>query len=354
MIKEKFIQVYKVSPSYVGFTPGRVNLIGEHTDYNGGMVLPKAISLGLTIGFRPREDKIINIHSDKFDNIKRRQLSDVASGEWQDCAVGAVVYANKLGLLTGGADIVVESNLPVGAGLSSSAAMIVSTLKAVKAVHDADISAKDIALLARRVENEYVGVPCGIMDQMAVSFAKPGQALALDTVTLDYKVIDLPEGYHMAVIHSGCFRQLSESRYRERKEECDMACELLDQNQLCLIGDEKHPLLATLPDPIRRRAMHCMTEHRRTMDAAEALESRQMSRFGTLMNQSHASMRDDFEISLDPIDALVEDAISLGALGARLTGGGFGGCIVCCVEKARLDQWKDDLLAKHEAAFFVC
>ena len=353
MIPQRFENVFGSKPMISGFTPGRVNLIGEHTDYNGGMVLPTALNLGVSLALSPRTDETIRIWSDKFGDLAERSTSDQATEHWSDYLVGAMVIANEQGFLSSGADIAVETTLPFGAGISSSAAVTVGLLKLARDIAQSKTSDQDIAVLARRVENEFIGMPCGIMDQMAVAIARPGQALALNTKTLDYDLVDLPHDHHMAVIHSGQFRQLNEGRYKERKEECDAVKAALGHNNICQISDAEFAGLNALPDRLRRRARHCMTDHRRTVEAVTCLRENNLRRLGTLMNESHISMRDDFEITVPKIDALVEDAVKLGALGARQTGGGFGGCIVACIADAKLETWKAALLDAHPDAFWV-
>ena len=354
MIEAKFKTAFGALPKAVIFTPGRVNLIGEHTDYNGGMVLPTAIALGIDIALSPRADDKIKIHSDKFDSMAERSLTDNTTGDWSDYVAGAVIFARQAGLLENGVDIAIATNLPIGAGLSSSAAIIVGILKAGRTLSGANMPDAQIAKLARRVENEFIDVPCGIMDQMAVAIARPGQALALDTQTLDYDLIDLPKDYQIAVIHSSIFRELSEGRYKTRKEECDVVKTFLGRKDICRIENNDLERLIELPEHIQRRAKHCMSENQRTLDAISALKNKNMKLFGNLMNASHLSMQDDFEISLPKIDRLVEDAQKLGAKGARLTGGGFGGCIVACIEKEKFASWVEALLARHPDAFLVC
>jgi len=352
-INQRFESVFNTTAQISGFTPGRVNLIGEHTDYNGGMVLPTALSLGISFAVKPRADNIIQIWSDKFDGLAKRSLSDSASGHWSDYIVGAIQIANEQNYLSGGADIAVETTLPFGAGISSSAAVTVGILKLVRDIAKAKTSDKEIAVLARRVENEYIGMPCGIMDQMAVAIARPGQALALDTESLDYDLIDLPQDYHMAVIHSGQFRQLNEGRYKERKEECDAVKAKLGHDNICQISEDEFKTLSDLPAVLRRRARHCMSDHQRTIEAVKCLQTHDMAKFGALMNESHISMRDDFEITVPKTDALVGEAVKLGALGARQTGGGFGGCIVACVKTEKLNDWRVSLLDANRDAFWV-
>ena len=350
MIEDKFRRAFDAEPAQTAYAPGRVNLIGEHIDYNGGMVLPAALPVGLRVALRPRSDDIIRIASDRFQTIAQSNIGTAKTGGWADYANGAVIFAKEAGYLSGGADLYVESSIPDGAGLSSSAALIVAILKATRDHQGAPASDKDIARLAQRVENEHIGVPCGIMDQMAVAVARQGQAIALDTLSLAYEVIDLPTNYRMAVIHSGQFRKLSDGKYAERRHECDEARAALGADALCLLTDDELQKAEPLPAPAYRRAHHCVTEHRRVKAAAAALRVGDMPAFGMLMNESHVSMRDDFEVSTPVIDALVESALRLGAHGARLTGGGFGGCIVACVENDRYSEWKEALLKAHGQA----
>lgn len=353
MSAETFKRIFQTSPVAVNFTPGRVNLIGEHTDYNGGMVLPTALPLGVTVAMSPCTDDNLHIWSDKFDDIAHRSLKDKATGHWSDYVTGAVIIANEMGLLSGGANISLQTTLPFGAGISSSAAVTVGVLKLAREMAQSSLSDTEISVLARRVENEYIGMPCGIMDQMAVAIARPGQALALDTKSLAYDLVDLPNDYHMAVIHSGVYRQLNEGRYKERKEECDTVKSALGHDDICLITDDEFASLKALPDVLLRRARHCMSDHRRTVKSVACIRAGDYAAFGQLMIESHASMRDDFEITVPKVDRLVDDAVCFGAIGARQTGGGFGGCIVACVAKDKLEAWRDALLAVHPDAYWV-
>lgn len=352
-ITSKFEDIFGYLPVGSSFTPGRVNLIGEHIDYNGGMVLPAALDLGTSISFKPRNDKKVRVYSDKFEVIAECSVDDAAADDWADYALGAVVYANKAGFIKGGADIAVQTTLPFSAGLSSSSALTVGFLKLARDYAKDAMSDTEIAVLARRIENEFIGMPCGIMDQMAVAIAQPGQALALDTATLDYEVVDLPKTHHMAVLHTGQYRRNADGNYKARKEECDLVKAALGRDNICSMTDVELHNLISLDNTIVRRALHCMTEHRRTLDAVQSLKENDIDTLGRLMNESHTSMRDDFEMSLPPIDALVDDAVKLGAVGARLTGGGFGGCIVACVPNEILNNWTKELTAKHPAAFSV-
>lgn len=334
-------------------TPGRVNLIGEHTDYNGGMVLPAALSVSLTASLEPRGDDRLMIRARGFGRAAQRSFDDRAQGDWADPATGALIEARRMGLLTSGVTVRIHSTIPHGAGLSSSAALIVTLLKAARQLARSDVSDVDIALAARRVENDYIGVPCGIMDQMAVALATPGRAMALNTQTLEYQLVDLPANHAMIVIHSGVTRNLNEGRYRIRKEECDRARQAFGQNDICLLDPAEIDAARDLDDTVRRRARHCASEHRRVLAAVAALAAGDVAELGSLMNASHQSMRDDFAMSLPAIDTLVADAQAFGAVGARLTGGGFGGCIVACVKLSLRDQWLAALLQANPQASLV-
>ena len=348
-----FRNIFGAPPDAVGNAPGRVNLIGEHIDYNGGMVLPMALDVGLTAAIARRTDTSVQIASDRFDGVKKRTIGAPKTGGWADYAMGAIECAFKEGLLSGGADLFITSTIPDGAGLSSSAALIVAILKAARATAASNISDVDIAVLARRVENDYIGMPCGIMDQMAVAVAAPGQAIALNTKTLEYNAIDLPSDYNVVVIHSGIHRKLSDGRYAARKSECDKAAAILGNSELCLLSEDDQKKATDLPTPLHRRVRHCLSEHARVLRAADALRARDVKTFGALMNESHASMRDDFDVSLPEIDALVDDAIKYGAVGARLTGGGFGGCIVAYIETSHAPHLKEQLISRHPNASIV-
>lgn len=337
---------------HTGYAPGRVNLIGEHTDYNGGMVLPAALSVGLEVRLTPRGDSAVAAASAAYDAPAIRDLSDDAVGEWSDPIVGALREASTLGLIEGGATLEITSTIPEGSGLSSSAALIVAILKAARDAAHSDLGDVEIAVAARRVENNYMGVPCGIMDQMAVALAPPGTAMALDTKRLEYGLIDLPDGYDFAVIHSGITRKLTDGRYGARKAECDAAKRFFGTEDLCLLDAERVEA-SDLADAPKRRTLHCIGENARVHHALAALESGDMTAVGAAMNQSHASMRDLFEMSLPEIDALVASSVELGAIGARLTGGGFGGCIVAAFESQRRDEWLAALIDAHPDARFI-
>lgn len=349
-----FEEQFGAAPAVVVRTPGRVNLIGEHTDYNGGAVLPMTTPRGVTVALSPSKAEAVSIAASGFGAPVRRSLLETASGHWSDYALGALLKAREAGLYRGGASIAIESDLPHGAGLSSSAAVIVAVLKAAASASGASPAPVAVAQWAKAVENDFIGVPCGIMDQMAVAVAKEGEALFLDTATLRFETIAVPEGWRFAVVHSGVTRALNEGRYGERRRECDAAAAALGAAHLCLIDDETLAAAARLDDPLGRRARHAASEHRRTLAAAAAMTAGDPRRFGALMIESHASLRDDFEVTTETIDRIVAASLAAGAIGARMTGGGFGGCIVSLVEADRESEWATRLGAAEPGVSFVC
>lgn len=348
-----FTEAFGTPPTIAASAPGRVNLIGEHTDYNGGAVLPAALQRRIQIALARNDNPVVIIKSTRFDQKIERPLGDPKRGDWTDYAMGALWKASELGWLTGGVNLHIESDIPDGAGVSSSAALITAILRAASIVGQVATTAVEIAKHARAVENDYIGMPCGIMDQMAVGLADHGKALALDTGDLSYEVIDIPETWGIAVIHSGVRRELADGRYKARFEECQKAAEALKTDKLCLLDQAQALAMADLPDPLRKRARHVMTEHRRTVEATAAMKIGDLTTFAALMNESHRSYSQDFEASTPVIDDLVNDALNIGAKGARLTGGGFGGCIVALIEKPKLDSWLAELLDRHEDAWQV-
>ncbi|MEM9171846.1 MAG: galactokinase [Pseudomonadota bacterium] len=340
-----FAQRFEELPDAESSAPGRVNLIGEHLDYNGGHVLPSVLPVRLSVAVRRRDDGVVRIHADGYGDVKRT-IGEQAKAHWSDHVLGAVALAGQLNW-GHGADIAICSTIPAGAGLSSSAALGVALLKGLRdaadKTHAAD--AVEIARLAKRVENTFLGVPCGIMDQFAVSVAAPGHAVLLNTQTLSHAALRLPEHHDFVVLHSGIERQLTDGRYQQRKHECDDATQRMGGRSLCELSLPE--IESELGDALLKRARHCITEQSRVLAMADAMRSDDLNTMGRLMHESHQSMRDDFEISVPEIDALVEDATALGAIGARLTGGGFGGCIVALVACEDHADWLAHITAAH-------
>lgn len=348
-----FEQNFGEAPSVTQFVPGRVNLIGEHIDYNGGRVLPFALSSGVTVSLTPRADDRFVMVSDRFTDKVSAWADDKVSEGWARYLFYAASLALQLGWIDSGADISVTSTLEDGAGVSSSAAICVATFKAICLLRGIKKDDTEVAKLARRVENDFIGIPCGIMDQMAVAVAQPGEAVFLDTASLDFERIVLPESHRFVVLHSGIRRELADGRYAARAQECRSAKHFFGTEDLCHLSLDDVLSARGLEEPIRRRVRHCITEHTRTMAAVQALKAEDMDAFGALMDESHLSMRDDFEMTVPGIDDLVETCKKKGAIGARLTGGGFGGCVVACVEHDEADRWRTEVLADQPRAFTV-
>jgi galactokinase len=329
---------FATAPDVVAFAPGRVNLLGEHTDYNGGFVLPMPLGLGIAIAVGLGEAPgTVRIVSDNFDGDDLRQIGESATGAWSDYVLGSFKAIAQREISETGVRALITGNLPVGAGLSSSAAVEVCTLRAAGTLFAEDADPIAVARMARAVENGFVGMPCGIMDQFAVSVGSPGEALFLDTRRLEHRPAPLPEGFKFAVIDSGVSHKLTDDGYATRVAECNAACAALGVELLSDLSLADLDRVARLDAPLDRRARHIVTENQRVLDGAAALTRGDAARFGELMIASHASQRDDYEVSVPEVDALVEGALARGALGARLTGGGFGGSIVALVADDRVD-----------------
>ena len=343
-----FESVFDRGPQTQTTTPGRVNLIGEHIDYTGGVVLPTVIPNRVRVETAPAATggEKLRFFSTRFDELIERPLDDALTGAWSDYILAGHRKAVQLGLAKGGADYFVDSDIPHGAGVSSSAALLVGVLRAAAQSTQQSISPEKIALWAQEVEVEDIGVPCGIMDQMAVALGKKGHALVLDTATLSYELIPLFEDYVFPIFHSGLTRTLADGHYKERRDATETAAAALGVRFLSKADETARKRLQTLTDPVRQRARHVISEHQRVLAAVDALKDHDTERFGRLMGQSHASMRDDFEITPPEMDEMTDYAVQSGALGSRLTGGGFGGCFVSLVKTDMLTSWKEKMTAR--------
>jgi galactokinase len=316
--------------------PGRVNLIGEHTDYNDGFVLPIATPQGTVVELRRRDDRVVSASSANMPEASRTIAftlgEETRTGGWSDYVAGVTSSLRERGVDIGGFDAAIASTLPLGAGLSSSASLEVALLRAIDAAFALRLDPVAIASIAHRAETGLVGAPVGIMDQMAASLADARAALFLDTRTRAFERLPLPEGTALIVIHSGVAHRHAAGDYRVRRRECEEAAHLLGVAALRDASDASLADMA-LPEPIDRRARHVVTENARVMQAVAALRAADARAFGALMNASHVSMRDDFEVSTPEVDALVDLAQREATVfGARLTGGGFGGSIVALAE----------------------
>jgi galactokinase len=313
---DEFRAVFGADPEATAEAPGRVNLLGEHTDYNDGFVLPVAIPQRTRVGLRRNGGDAFRLHAAELHAAERFTLEQPPQAHFASYVYGCLVQAAKEGAQIPPLDIHVASDVPMGVGLSSSAALEVATLRALRTLLSLPFDDVRIAQLGQRAEIEQAGVRCGILDQMASSLADTQRALLLDTRSLERRFVDLPAGSEILVIDSGVPRSLAGSGYNQRGAECEQAATLLGVASL----RDVHDLAAVegLPDPFRRRARHVLTENARVLkavDCASALD------FGELMNASHASLRDDYEVSIPAV------------YGARLTGAGFGGaCVALCRE----------------------
>ena len=317
--------------------PGRVNLIGEHTDYNGGFVLPTAIPQQTAVVLTPRTGKTVTAQSANANQVGEFILGDEQPrGDWLDYVQGVTWALGHNGFELQGFDLSVGSDVPLGAGLSSSAALEVAVLRAIRDAFGLALDDLTLARLGQSAENDFVGARCGIMDQMAANLADGSTALFLDTRSLEFRRVPLPADADLVVIHSGVSHDISAGDYNTRRAECEEAARQLGVPQLRDLTDADLPRIERLPDPLGRRARHVLTEDARVLEAVVALERSDLNRLGELFGASHASMRDDFEVSTTDVDLLVELAQDdEDVYGARMTGGGFGGSVVIFARQGR-------------------
>lgn len=332
-----FEDVFGAQPEAVAEAPGRVNLLGEHTDYNDGYVLPIAISQHTRVAMRRSAGEVFTLYATKYRRGVQFDLETPPTEHFASYVYGCLMEARGAGIDVPPLDIHVRSNVPMGVGLSSSAALEVATLRALRALLGLNLDDVEVARLAQLAEIEYAGVHCGIMDQMASSLADTTRALFLDTRTLERRLVPLPPDSAILVLDSGVARSLSHTGYNERRAECDLAARRLHVPALRdAAGPQCRAAIEALPEPLRRRARHVVTENERVK---EAIECDDPIAFGALMNASHISLRDDYEVSVPELDRLVEILQSNpGVYGARLTGAGFGGA---CVALCRMDVVHD-------------
>jgi galactokinase len=322
-----FDRVFGGPPQAVGEAPGRVNLLGEHTDYNDGFVLPIAIAQRTRVAMRRSAQPRFSLYAEGQGGIVDFALDSPPAKHHASYVYGCIMQASSRAGAIPPLEIHVDSDVPMGVGLSSSAALEVATLRCLRQLLDLPLDDVLIAQLAQRAEIQYAGVNCGIMDQMASSLADPSRALLLDTRTLERRFVELPAGAGVLVIDSGVSRSLAASGYNQRRRECEEAARLLGVSSLRHVASLEQ--LSVLPDTLKRRARHVVSENTRVLRAVACTSAPE---FGQLMNASHASLRDDYEVSTPELDRLV-DLLQRqqGVHGARLTGAGFGGaCVALC------------------------
>jgi galactokinase len=339
-------------PRWVVRAPGRVNLIGEHTDYNDGFVLPLAIDRAAWIALQPRDDRRVVVHSVDYDETKEFSLDGLAHAKegWLEYLKGTAWSLADAGYHLSGWEGVLAGDVPLGAGLSSSAALEMATARAFAAVGNLPWDAPAMAKLGQRAENKWVGVNCGIMDQLISAAGKANHALLIDCRTLDCTPVPFPAGTAVVVLDTATRRGLVDSAYNERRACCEAAAKFFQVKALRDVSVEQFQLRADGLDPVaRRRAMHVITENDRTEKAAEAMRRGDARTLGALMNQSHESLDRDFEVSSEALNAMVANARRHPAcFGARMTGAGFGGCAVALIDAKQADDFVRQTAAGYE------
>ncbi|AYY81555.1 MULTISPECIES: galactokinase [Proteus] len=356
-VTRSFTSIFGYAPTHFIQAPGRVNLIGEHTDYNDGFVLPCAINYQMIVAAAKREDNIIRVIAVDYQNeVDEFSLDNtiefLPNKMWANYVRGVIYFLQKDNYSFHGMDIAISGNVPQGAGLSSSAALEVAIGQTIKALYQLPISQKEIALNGQKAENQFVGCNCGIMDQLISACGEENHALLIDCRSLDTFAVTMPENMVVMIINSNKKRGLVDSEYNTRRQQCEEAAKIL--NIKALRDATLDDLLAKktlMSEVVYRRARHVITENNRTQEAAEALRKGDLTTLSQLMMQSHHSMRDDFEITVKEIDSLVEIVKStIGDRGGvRMTGGGFGGCVVALVTPDLVDKVVDSVKTQYEA-----
>jgi len=353
-VLEAFFNIYDTPPSFLARSPGRVNIIGEHTDYNDGFVLPMAIDRAIWIALRPRVDNQVHVRSLDFDKTGDFDLTSFhhADEGWLEYIKGTAWALQEAAHSLTGWDGVVAGDVPIGAGLSSSAALELATARAFTAVSDLAWNPAEMARLAQKAENEWVGLNCGIMDQMISASGRAGHAVLIDCRSLETSAVPLPPDTTVVVMDTATRRGLVDSAYNERRAQCAAAAKYFEVPALRDVSMTRFQEQSAGMEPlIRKRARHVISEDERTMWAVEAMRRGGAHRLGLLMNASHASLRDDFEVSSRELNIMVEIAQKrAGCFGARMTGGGFGGCAVALVRSSQVESFAAGVHQAYEAA----
>lgn len=353
-ISQHFEDRFLLSPPIIVRAPGRVNLIGEHTDYNDGYVMPMAIDRASWIALRPTGDGTVRLFSSTHAEEAAFDLEDVQHGEpaWSEYPRGVAWALHEAGYSLRGFEGVTGCDVPMGAGLSSSASFELATARAFAEVSGFEWDAAEMARIGQRAENEWVGVSCGIMDQMISASGREGHALLIDCRSLESTPVPLPTGTAAVVLDTATRRGLVDSAYNERRAQCEAAASAFGVKALRDLTHTMFQHAETLLDPVTlRRARHVVSENQRALYAAEAMKVSDADRLGVLMNQSHASLRDDFEVSSPELDLMSELARKEhGCYGARMTGAGFGGCAVALVATTEVDHFTQHVATAYADA----
>jgi galactokinase len=371
-LKNKTLEIFEQQFGYPATVtikaPGRVNLIGEHTDYNDGFVLPCAIDYETVIACAQRNDRQIRVVAADYDNQEDLfSLDDpILSSKtlpWANYVRGVVKHLLQRNKEFSGADMVISGNVPQGAGLSSSASLEVAVGQALKSLYDLPLDGVALALNGQEAENQFVGCNCGIMDQLISALGKQDHALLIDCRSLETRAVSMPKDAAVVIINSNVKRGLVDSEYNQRREQCETAARFFGVKALRDVTQAQFDAVANELDPVvSRRARHVISENARTLAAADALAAGDLQKMGQLMAESHASMRDDFEITVPPIDKLVNIVKNvIGERGGvRMTGGGFGGCIVALIPESLVDDVRSAVAREYpeqtglKETFYVC
>lgn len=363
-----FSEKFGYAPTHCVQSPGRVNLIGEHTDYNDGFVLPCAINYQTVISCAKRQDRLVRVIAADYDNQQDifsldEPIIPHPDQQWSNYVRGVVKYLQQRDNAFGGADLVISGNVPQGAGLSSSASLEVVTGKAFQQLYDLALDDKTLALNGQQAENQFVGCNCGIMDQLISALGEKDNALLIDCRSLETQAVPLPSGVAVVIVNSNFKRTLVGSEYNTRREQCEAGAKFFGKPALRDVTLAEFQAAEQQLDPlVAKRVRHVLTENNRTLEAATALANGDLIKMGQLMAESHASMRDDFDITVPQIDTLVEivkEAIGEQG-GVRMTGGGFGGCIVALMPEALVNDVQRAIADKYQSAtgiketFYVC
>jgi galactokinase len=335
--------------------PGRANLIGEHTDYNQGFVLPAAIDRYIVLAGAPRKDRRVLLHAASFGaeaEFSLDAISHDAEQPWSNYQRGVASYLERAGHVLRGMEAIVWGDVPVGSGLSPSAAVEVATAYAFQLLNPLNISAVELALLCQRVEREFVGVECGVMDQLIAVLGRRGHALLIDCQNLETEQVPLPSEVRIVVADTMKRRDLVNSEYNVRRQECQQGTELLQVGSLREVSAEEFARReGELPPPVRQRCRHVISENERVLAGVAALRQGDLSKFGRLMKESHRSLREDYEVSSPELDLLVEAAWEIdGVYGSRLTGAGFGGCTVSLAAEEAVEDFKARVAERYADA----
>ncbi len=359
LLAKRFADRFGCAPS-IYQAPGRVNLIGEHTDYNDGFVMPAAINFRTHVVIGPRKDRRLAIYSANYSEqveFDLDHLPAVRAGHWSDYVIGVATILRCIGKTIPSANLMLEGNVPVGAGLSSSASLEVAVGYAMLELAGEALAPTDLALLCQKAENEFVGARCGVMDQFIVTHAKRGRALMLDCRSLESRTFPMPDGVALVICNTMVKHSIAKGEYNHRRSECEEGVRILStflprvralrdvaEEDLEKVGHE-------LPEVVRRRCRHVIKENARVLRATEALDLGDLQSFGDLMLQSHRSLRDDFQVSCPELDCMVEIGERLkGVYGIRMTGGGFGGCTIALVQDEHVAEFKSEMFSGYEHA----